>query len=79
MMGGALGLAVLASLATSRTDHLRAGGHGQLDALVGGYHLAFAGGALFALAAGVIGVVLLRVPHPGEHGAHAMEPAEATA
>jgi MFS family permease len=77
MMGGALGLAALTSLAGSRTASL--GGPDDLDALVGGYHLAFAGGALFALAAGVIGVVLLRVPHPGEHGAHALEPAEATA
>ena len=38
MMGGALGLAVLASLAASRTDSLRAAGHGPLAALVGGYH-----------------------------------------
>ena len=38
MMGGALGLAVLASLAASRTDSLRAAGNGQLAALVGGYH-----------------------------------------
>src|SRR4029077_18434044 len=36
MMGGALGLAVLASLAASRTDSLRSGGHGELSALVGG-------------------------------------------
>src|SRR5207245_4525399 len=51
MMGGALGLAVLASLAASRTDSLRASGHGPLDALHGGYHAALVGGALFALAA----------------------------
>src|SRR2546423_9219548 len=48
MMGGALGLAVLASIAASRTDSLRASGHGQLSALVGGYHVAFVVGALFA-------------------------------
>ena len=41
MMGGALGLAVLASLAASRTDTLLASGEGQLAALTGGYHLAF--------------------------------------
>jgi len=60
MMGGALGLAVLASLAASRTASLRAAGGGRLEALTGGYHLAFLVGALFALAAAVIGAVFLR-------------------
>ena len=60
MMGGALGLAVLASLAASRTESLRAAGGGRLEALTGGYHLAFLVGALFALAAAVIGAVFLR-------------------
>lgn len=60
MMGGALGLAVLASLAASRTDSLLASGDGQLVALAGGYHLAFAVGAVFAVAAAAIGVALLR-------------------
>ncbi|MGD0809059.1 MAG: MFS transporter [Acidimicrobiales bacterium] len=60
MMGGALGLAFLASIAASRTDGLRALGHGQLDALLGGYHAAFIGGALFATAAATIGATLLR-------------------
>src|SRR5204863_709084 len=45
MMGGALGLAVLASLATSRTDSLAAGGASHLAALTGGYHVAFLAGA----------------------------------
>ena len=43
MMGGALGLAVLASLAASRTTSLRADGEGPLAALVGGYHQAQSG------------------------------------
>jgi EmrB/QacA subfamily drug resistance transporter len=60
MMGGALGLAVLASIATSRTDSLRVAGDGRLDALVGGYHAAFLGGAVFAAAAASIGAILLR-------------------
>ena len=60
MMGGALGLAVLASVATSRTHHLTTTGHGNLAALTGGYHLAFAVGALFAIAAAVVGAVFLR-------------------
>ena len=41
MMGGALGLAVLASLAASRTDNLLASGEDQLVALNSGYHAAF--------------------------------------
>src|SRR4029450_6555294 len=45
MMGGALGLAVLASLAASRTDTLEASGEGSLEALTGGYHAAFVVGA----------------------------------
>jgi EmrB/QacA subfamily drug resistance transporter len=39
--GGALGLAVLATLANSRTESLTARGHEQLSALTSGYHLAF--------------------------------------
>jgi EmrB/QacA subfamily drug resistance transporter len=67
MMGGALGLAVLASIAASRTKSLSASGDGPLAALVGGYHLAFLVGAVFALAAAAIGAGFLRatvqVPH----------------
>jgi MFS family permease len=55
MMGGALGLAVLASLAASRT-----GGETSAAALTTGYHAAFLLGALFAAAAAVIGGTLLR-------------------
>jgi MFS family permease len=60
MMGGALGLAVLASLADSRTDSLRAAGDGRLVALTGGYHIAFLVGAVFAALAGALGATLLR-------------------
>jgi EmrB/QacA subfamily drug resistance transporter len=60
MMGGALGLAVLASLAASRTDSLLSSGESELVALTGGYHAAFLVGALFALAAAAIGGLLLR-------------------
>src|SRR5439155_24880094 len=61
MMGGALGLAVLASVASTRTDSLRAGGESSAAALTGGYHAAFAVGALFALASAVVATVRLRV------------------
>jgi EmrB/QacA subfamily drug resistance transporter len=72
MMGGALGLAVLASIAASRTHTLRLAGHGELSALTGGYHLAFVFGALFAALAAVLGGFLLR---PAEQSM----PAHATA
>ena len=62
MMGGALGLAVLASLASARTETLQAAGAAQPTALNGGYQLAFAVGALFALAAAGLGAWLMR-PH----------------
>ncbi len=60
LMGGALGLAVLASLAASRTDTLEASGDSALAALTGGYHAAFLVGAIFAFAAAGIGAFLLR-------------------
>src|SRR5207237_3542331 len=60
MMGGALGLAVLASVAAERTQHLVASGHGTLAALTGGYHIAFAIGAVFAVGAAAVGAIFLR-------------------
>jgi EmrB/QacA subfamily drug resistance transporter len=66
MMGGALGLAVLASIAASRTSHLLASGHNRIAALDAGYHTAFLIGALFAVLAAILGAVLLqaRAPSP---------------
>jgi EmrB/QacA subfamily drug resistance transporter len=60
MMGGALGLAILASLAASRTDNLAASGDDPLVALNGGYHAAFLVGALFVVASAVVAGALLR-------------------
>ena len=84
MMGGALGLAVLASLAASRTDTLQAAGDSSLVALTGGYHLAFLVGAVFAATGAVLGGVLLRsaaqVSEPeGEEAVDDEEVAEAEA
>jgi len=59
MMGGALGLAVLASLASARSDAMRASASATA-ALNGGYHTAFLFGAILAAAAGVLGGLLLR-------------------
>lgn len=60
MMGGALGLAVLASLAAARTSTLTSAGASTLAALNGGYHTAFLAGACAAAAAALAGAVLLR-------------------
>lgn len=65
MMGGALGLAVLASAAAARTASMEAAGAQLPLALTGGYNLAFLVGAVFAAAAGLIGVLLLRSAMPG--------------
>ena len=59
-MGGALGLAVLATLSTSRSDALLADGHATASALTSGYHLAFWIGAGFAAVALGVAVVVLR-------------------
>jgi len=72
MMGGALGLAVLTSVAASHTSDLRASGEAHLEALVGGYHVAFLLGAVFAFAAAAIGATVLRADVQA-HGGH--EPA----
>ena len=61
MMGGALGLAILASIAASQTKILLASGNDQLSALTGGYHVAFLVGAFFAGLAAFLGGTLLRI------------------
>ena len=60
MMGGALGLAILASLAASRTHSLAASGDSLVGALTGGYHVAFVAGAAFAAGAALLSAALLR-------------------
>jgi EmrB/QacA subfamily drug resistance transporter len=80
MMGGALGLAILASLAAARTDNLLASGEDSIAALNGGYQVAFLLGAGFAFTAAVLGGVLLRAGMPGTahegEGAGVPAPAE---
>ena len=60
MMGGALGLAVLVSLADARTGSLAASGTDALVAVNGGYQLAFIAGAVFTAIAAVLGARFLR-------------------
>ncbi|HEX9391315.1 MAG TPA: MFS transporter [Usitatibacteraceae bacterium] len=77
MMGGALGLAVLASLAASHTEQLSAAGSNALTALNSGYRLAFMTGASFAVIAALLGAAFLRTrrdavqPSVAKHGAKA--------
>ena len=83
-VGGAVGLAVLATLSTERTQTLLADGESMAAALNGGYHLAYLIGAALAVAAIVAAVTVLRstgAPAGAEahgHGA-AAEPAYDTA
>ncbi|HYY21704.1 MAG TPA: DHA2 family efflux MFS transporter permease subunit, partial [Thermoleophilaceae bacterium] len=58
-VGGAIGLAVLATLATSRTEHLLAGGERTASALTGGYHLAFLIAAGLVVAAIAVAITAL--------------------
>jgi len=60
MMGGALGLAVLASVAAARTTAMQSAGSAETIALNAGYQLAFAIGAVFASVAGLLGWFGLR-------------------
>jgi EmrB/QacA subfamily drug resistance transporter len=78
MFGGALGLAILASAAASRTGSLEGSGDGPLAALNGGYHLAFLIGAVFALLAAAVAAALIRAEAPaGAHGSEPMPAVEA--
>jgi EmrB/QacA subfamily drug resistance transporter len=59
-VGGAFGLAVLASLSTTRTGNLRAAGESTASALTGGYHFAFVVAAGLVGASIVIALTVLR-------------------
>jgi EmrB/QacA subfamily drug resistance transporter len=63
-MGGALGLAILSSIAASVTaSHIA---EGEVQALVTGYHYAFFTGMLFILVATVLGAIIIREQKPAE-------------
>src|SRR3954471_14538241 len=59
-VGGAIGLAVLSTLATERTTDVLASGGGRESALVEGFQRAFAVGAGFALTGAVLAFLLVR-------------------
>jgi EmrB/QacA subfamily drug resistance transporter len=79
-VGGAVGLAVLATIAANRTETLLGNGESQLAALNGGFHTAYLVGAALVLVAIAVALAVLKpMPHPmmghGEapEGAHARE------
>ena len=69
-VGGSIGLAVLATLSTERTNSLLDSGEGQLQALTSGYHVAYLIGAGLAAIAAAIAIFVLRAPRPEEMPAH---------
>jgi EmrB/QacA subfamily drug resistance transporter len=73
LLGGALGLAVLGTLAASHTEHV---GGDPLAALTDGFKLAFLVGALLCLAGALVAAALLRPP---PRQVAAVEPSEAEA
>ena len=67
-IGGALGLAVLSTIATTRTDHVLATGHSTLpNALTEGFQSAFLGGAVIAALGFVATLVLIRTRDSRAH------------
>jgi MFS family permease len=76
-VGGALGLAVLATLSSSRTDALRDGGEPLASALTSGYHLAYLIGAALVLAAIAVGLTVVKSDRPAAERAGVEPLAEA--
>jgi EmrB/QacA subfamily drug resistance transporter len=80
-VGGALGLAVLATVSSTRSSNLIDAGHSTASALTGGYHLAFLIGAALVGVAVVVAVTVLRQEEApaagveGERGRPDAEPA----
>jgi EmrB/QacA subfamily drug resistance transporter len=71
--GGALGLAVLATLSASRTTALLAGGRSTPSALTGGYHLAFWIAAALVLSSATVAALVLRPTRHAAHVEHAVD------
>jgi hypothetical protein len=72
-VGGAIGLAVLATISTERTQGLLDDGESAASALLGGFHVAYLIGAALAAVAIAVAVTVLRAESPagamtGAHG-----------
>jgi EmrB/QacA subfamily drug resistance transporter len=76
LTGGALGLAALTTIATTRTNSEIASGTASLPALTDGYQLAFAVGAAICLVGAVLAATLIRQPRPAEAPVRSAELAE---
>jgi EmrB/QacA subfamily drug resistance transporter len=76
-VGGAIGLALLATVSAERTQTLLAGGKSALEALNGGYHLAYLIGASLTVVAIVAAVTILREQNMAEVAAAHGPPDEA--
>ena len=63
-ISGALGLAVLSTVAANHTQGLLSDGNGLTSSLLGGYHVAFVAGAVAILAGIVLAIALLRPRDP---------------
>jgi hypothetical protein len=61
-IGMAVGVAVLSTLAASRTEELLSAGDNEASALTGGYHLAFGIAAALLVAAFIVTLTVLRQP-----------------
>ena len=66
-ISAAVGLAVLGTIASSRTNALGADGESAIQALSGGYQLAFIVAAGCVAAALVAAIVWMRAPQAAEH------------
>jgi hypothetical protein len=75
-VGGAVGLALLATVSAERTQSLLADGESALEALNGGYHLAYLIGAALMVVAIVSAVTILREQPMAEMAAAHGAPAE---
>ncbi|HEX2739311.1 MAG TPA: MFS transporter [Rubrobacter sp.] len=78
-VGGALGLAVLATLSATRSESLIGGGETTASALTGGYHLAFLIASGLVVAAIVVAVTVLESPESQEAYRDEADPAECEA
>jgi EmrB/QacA subfamily drug resistance transporter len=81
-VGGAIGLALLATVSTERTQTLLSDGKSALEALNGGYHLAYLIGASLTVVAIVAAVTILReqkMPAAAPEGAQHEDAGQASA
>ena len=74
-IGGAVGIAILTTIAVSKTDHAFATGAQQSVALTDGFAAAFWAGAAISFAGLLVSIFLVRGRDLQEQEAHAVEPA----